>query len=316
MLVEIHSQGKVPKELCDRVLQAAKETSVGEDGVRSQVKIRKPNGKNHIRYEYDIDHIDCQKNEITFYRHINQSDGSKQEVQYVVGIEEFVNAHVLDSERADGEHGCTIFTEELALNKAEYKENSELNTNDYELTDRNKEKIDKCLKMRKEAMDAREAEGHNAQIAKINEQSAKIGELAADDFVRSKYPTAKLLHPEDIETSGSKPGDFDMVYEVEDPPPGEIIVVEAKGGNSPLGSRKIGNEAYQQGTSKYAAAIIDLMSEMGFGTTERRAGNKIKKAAYDGTPIKYLHVQTPINDDVDTLKVREFSINKTAISEV
>ncbi len=154
-------------------------------------------------------------------------------------------------------------------------------------------------------------------ISKSNaNEPYRIGALAADDFVRSKYPTAKLLHPEDIEISGSKPGDFDMVYEVEDPPPGEIIVVEAKGGNSPLGSRKIGNEAYQQGTSKYAAAIIYLMSEKGFGTTERRAGNKIKKAAYDGTPIKYLHVQTPINDDVDTLKVRELSINKTAISEV
>ncbi len=52
-----------------------------------------------------------------------------------------------------------------------------------------------------------------------------------------------------------------MVYLVEEPDPGEIIIVEAKGGSSPLGSRKIGNEAYQQGTSKYAAEIVKLMSE-------------------------------------------------------
>ena len=44
--------------------------------------------KNHIRYEYDLDHIDCEKNEITFNRHINHSDGSKRKVQYIVGIEE------------------------------------------------------------------------------------------------------------------------------------------------------------------------------------------------------------------------------------
>ncbi len=184
-----------------------------------------------IRYEYDLDHIDCERNEITFYRHINHSDGSRHEVQYVVGIEEFVNAHVFDSEKVGGEECCTIFTEDLVLNKAEYKENSELNTSGYELTERNKAKIDKCLKERQKAMDARTGEeGYNAQIGNINQQSAKMGELAADDFVRSKRPNAKLLHPKDIGTSISKPGDFDMVYEVEEPPPGEIIIVEAKGG--------------------------------------------------------------------------------------
>ncbi|HHX8443340.1 TPA: hypothetical protein ACVO0G_004772 [Vibrio diabolicus] len=83
--------------------------------------------------------------------------------------------------------------------------------------------------------------------------------MAADDFVRSKRSNAKLLHPKDIGTSISKPGDFDMVYEVKEPPPGETIIVEAKGGGSQLGSRKIGNEAYQQGKTEYAAAITKLM---------------------------------------------------------
>lgn len=179
MLAEYQAQSDVPQEVCDQILEAAKESSVGEDGVRSQVKIRKPKGKNHIRYEYDLDHIDCERNEITFYRHINHSDGTRHEVQYVVGIEEFVNAHVFDSEKVGGEEGCTIFTEDLVLNKAEYKENSELNMSDYELTERNKAKIDECLKERQEAMDARSGEeGYNAQIGNINQQSAKIGELA------------------------------------------------------------------------------------------------------------------------------------------
>ncbi|MBE4426147.1 type IV secretion protein Rhs [Vibrio parahaemolyticus] len=312
MLAEYQAQSDVPQEVCDQILEAAKESSVGEDGVRSQVKIRKPNGKNNIRYEYDLDHIDCEKNEITFYRHINHSDGSRPEVQYVVGIEEFVNAHVFDSEKVGVEEGCTIFTEDLVLNKAEYKENSELNTSGYELTERNKAKIDECLKERQKAMDARASEeGYNAQIGNINQQSAKIGELAADDFVRSKRPNAKLLHPKDIGTSISKPGDFDMVYEVEEPPPGEIIIVEAKGGSSPLGSRKIGNEACQQGTAKYAAAIVGKMSRNGRNTTEWEAAKSIRNASRSGRPIRYIHTKTPISESgrVSKVKVKEFNVD-------
>nr|WP_274025811.1 hypothetical protein [Vibrio parahaemolyticus] len=76
MLTEYQAQSDVPQEICDQILEAEKESSVEKGGIRSQVKIRKPNGKNNIRYEYDLDHIDCEKNEITFYRHINHSDGS------------------------------------------------------------------------------------------------------------------------------------------------------------------------------------------------------------------------------------------------
>ncbi|EGU0167896.1 hypothetical protein JFQ74_003771 [Vibrio parahaemolyticus] len=168
------------------------------------------------------------------------------------------------------------------LNKAEYKENSELNTSGYELTERNKAKIDECLKERQKAVDARTGEeGYNAQIGNINQQSAKIGELAADDFDRSKRPNAKLLHPKDIGTSISKPGDFDMVYEVEEPPPGEIIIVEAKGGSSPLGSRKI------------------------------------QHAASFGIPIRYIHTQANIPESGNVTDVRvevaEFKINSKGL---
>ncbi|TOO62963.1 type IV secretion protein Rhs, partial [Vibrio parahaemolyticus] len=261
-------------------------------------------------------HIDCERNEITFYRHINHSDGSKHEVQYVVGIEEFVNAHVFDSEKVGGDKTCTIFTEDLVLNKADYKDNSEFEFNNkdedekYKLSEECKQKVDECLAERQKAMDARSGEeGHNAQIAKINQQSAKIGELVADDFVRNIRPNAKLIHPKDLATSGSKPGDFDMVYLSDDPE--EIIIVEAKGGSSPLGSRKIGNEAYQQGTSKYAAEIVKLMSEQKAGTTERAAADEIISAVQDDIPVRYLHTQAKIDasGDVSKVSVKEFDIS-------
>nr|WP_274028169.1 AHH domain-containing protein [Vibrio parahaemolyticus] len=102
MLADYQAQNNVPQEVCDQILEAAKESSVGEDGVRSQVKIRRPDGQNHIRYEYNLEHIDSQKNEITFYRHINYSDGRKHEVHCVVKIEDFVNAHVIDRNEGSG----------------------------------------------------------------------------------------------------------------------------------------------------------------------------------------------------------------------
>ena len=188
--------------------------------------------------------------------------------------------------------------------------NSELNTSDYELTERNKAKIDECLKERQEAMDARYGEeGYNARIGNINQQSAKIGELVADDFVRNIRPNAKLIHPKDLATSGSKPGDFDMVYLSDDPE--EIIIVEAKGGSSPLGSRKIGNMAYQQGTTEYATEIVSLMDSKKYGTTEKAAANSINSAIQDGIPIRYVHTQAEISSSGKGSKfiAKEFDID-------
>ncbi|EMD78288.1 putative Rhs-family protein [Vibrio diabolicus E0666] len=55
------------------------------------------------------------------------------------------------------------------------------------------------MKERQEAMGARAGEeGYNAQIGNINQQSAKIGELVADDFIRNIRPNAKLNHPKDL----------------------------------------------------------------------------------------------------------------------
>ncbi len=46
-----------------------------------------------------------------------------------------------------------------------------------------------------------------------------------------------------------------------------------------MGSRKIGNEAYQQGASKYAEEITKLMSENEDETTEKIAAKKIRDAS-------------------------------------
>ncbi|EIA1496147.1 hypothetical protein Q9X98_003174 [Vibrio parahaemolyticus] len=108
-----------------------------------------------------------------------------------------------------------------------------------------------------------------------------------------------------------------MVYLVEKPKPGEIIIFEAKGGSSPLGSRKIGNMAYQQGTTEYAAEIAKLMSKNKEGTTEKLAADEIQYAPLSGRPIRYIHTQANIPEsgkasDVK-LEVAEFKIDSEGL---
>ncbi|EPT1008456.1 hypothetical protein ACVOUM_003546 [Vibrio parahaemolyticus] len=100
-----------------------------------------------------------------------------------------------------------------------------------------------------------------------------------------------------------------MVYLSDDTE--EIIIVEAKGGSRPLGSRKIGNEAYQQGTTEYAAAIIGEMSKNVRGTTEWEAATEIKLALKRGRPIRCIHTQTAIYDagQVSKVKGKKFKID-------
>ncbi|MDF4290266.1 hypothetical protein P3444_23495, partial [Vibrio parahaemolyticus] len=89
--------------------------------------------------------------------------------------------------------------------------------------------------------------------------------------------------------------------------------------SSPLGSRKIGNEAYQQGTSKYAAEIVKLMSENKEGTTEKLAADEIQYAALSGRTIRYIHTQTSIPESGNASDVivdaAEFKIDSKGLSQ-
>ncbi len=93
---------------------------------------------------------------------------------------------------------------------------------------------------------------------RFNDQSRIIGEHAGTTFVGSQYPEAELLYggPE----SSSRSGDFDQVWKVkaEDGSP-MYIVVEAKGGTSPLGDRVVNGERAQQGSSEYFKSILEAV---------------------------------------------------------
>jgi hypothetical protein len=96
------------------------------------------------------------------------------------------------------------------------------------------------------------------------------------------------------------------------------IVVETKGGSSPLGTRKVdeGTKNASQGSKEYFDDIADNMSKDEKSPEARSVGLRLTKAEISGD-VKYLEVRTPISKDIQgngtvkDIKVREFDISET-----
>ena len=173
----------------------------------------------------------------------------------------------------------------------------------------------RLLKDREEAREARdkavakrgEKAGRPFQ-AEVIESSRKLGELHADAYMREKFPNFKRVYPP--EGAPSRSGDFDRVYQRFDKG-GRVlqqIVIEAKGGGSPLGSRLVGDLRVEQGTLLYFNAIVESMSK---GTPLMKEIAADLKAAGPGS-VRYLLVRTHIEATgvVQTVEVREFPAPK------
>ncbi len=98
----------------------------------------------------------------------------------------------------------------------------------------------------------------------INDASRQLGERASEHYVKTQYPTARQVYP----TPGtpSRAGDFDQVWRVPGGgPAGQDlwVVVESKGGGSPLGTREIGGTDYEQGTKRYFEDVAGNMQRNG-----------------------------------------------------
>lgn len=157
----------------------------------------------------------------------------------------------------------------------------------------------------------------NDQIPLINNESAKIGEKAADAAIESLYPGYTRIHPTSLDSSTSVRGNFDMVYQNAD---GDVIIVEAKGGSSPLGKMKIGDEYYQQGTTEYAEAITEQMAGSD-KESDYLAAEAINNAVFEGKKVQYLHVKTPITRTsgksvVEAVEISEFDIDPNKFNTI
>ncbi|WP_348983609.1 RHS repeat-associated core domain-containing protein [Pseudoalteromonas sp. 2CM37A] len=296
----------------DKILKSAIDSATITDP-EGKLKVQKPEGVNKLNYAYTLESMNEVDNTIIIHRHIG---GETKEMELT--IEEFAGMHEFDGKAVNEEWATKGRIKEntaRTLVTAKKKDNSE---NIYILKPEEKEELqvhcvarDKAMKNRDEF--ARQTDGYNNQIPKVNEQSAKIGEKAADMAVKANYPDYKRIHPDSLDHSTSVSGNFDMVYQNSD---GDVIIVEAKGGKSPLGKKQIGDQDYQQGTKKYAQAITENMKKNGKvnGKTDREAASAIMEAMDDGNEVKYLHIETPIintstGSTISEVNISEFDID-------
>lgn len=155
----------------------------------------------------------------------------------------------------------------------------------------------------------------------VGTASRDLGTFAADVHVRRQWPGARRIHPADnisLTEAGSRPGDFDLVYEI---PGGRYVVVEAKGGSSPLGYRRVsgGRERAQQGTQEYFDAVVREMRTQ--GASARMASERL--SGTDRANIIYLHTELQLTTGTGTagaletavggLRVHAFDINQPGV---
>lgn len=131
-------------------------------------------------------------------------------------------------------------------------------------------------------------------------QSEKAGEQTAIDFIANLNKVDgnnfTLIH------QGKGSGTLDLVFF--DEASGKCIVIEAKGGNSALGIKKIGEEYAMQGTKEYLEAILKLMEDSNPEIVE-----KIKLAKNNGK-MDYILVHQKFNTKGDLLptEIKQFKL--------
>jgi hypothetical protein len=154
----------------------------------------------------------------------------------------------------------------------------------------------------------RNAAGQNVVV-----QSHLIGELGARGYMQAEFPNARMIY------AGTRQFEFDQVYR-QVMPNGSLrfIVVEAKGGNSPLGTRLVNTTVETQGTPEYFEATAESMRVR--GGDAGRVGSDLLRAfrvgkTSDGRPaeVAYLVVRTPISSqgataNVGTVTAKQFEL--------
>lgn len=126
----------------------------------------------------------------------------------------------------------------------------------------------------------------------MRKASEKIGEHGADSAMKKAGLTDK-----DPIYEGSNSRTVDRVYEGKD---GKLLVVEAKGGNSPLGTKKgtgeFAGKELQQGSKEYLQQTINEMRDAGLkGDAEKLAIAKKMQTALDNNKLEYYHYQQKID---------------------
>jgi len=141
------------------------------------------------------------------------------------------------------------------------------------------------------------------------QKSEKAGDAAAEGYTENNFPKSEGW--ECTSASGSRV--FDRVCIQKDAGDKVIgaVIVEAKGGGSPLGTRKgaDGVTPTSQGTPQYIDAVVQDLYKKG-GAFAQQARDI--EAAQKKTNVRYVEVRQDFDDNGDPLpvEVHEFALDK------
>ncbi|MFN8444200.1 MAG: hypothetical protein U0175_25685 [Caldilineaceae bacterium] len=147
----------------------------------------------------------------------------------------------------------------------------------------------------------------DALIPEINQPTEGLGEAAGRAFAAQRGAGNQLESPR----TGANA--LDQVFEMPNPPP-LLLIVEAKGGGSTLGTRTgVGSAAgkrVQQGTRAYLESLVEFMDQPNRPASERLLAARIRQALATPGGIEYVEVRQPLGDngELQAMQVNKFNI--------
>jgi hypothetical protein len=161
---------------------------------------------------------------------------------------------------------------------------------------------------------------YETKIKQLEQQernlSRQMGEQSGEMAVLRQHPNAVLEYGG--ASSKSQAGDFDQVWRIpgERGQPDRFVVVEAKGGSSPLGTRWAKDEGgksirAEQGSRPYFNSVRKEMGGEGKSQQSVNIADDLS-TALDDNNVEYWHVKAPLDKDPSQLKsieVREFDLS-------
>ncbi|WP_437729015.1 eCIS core domain-containing protein [Sorangium sp. So ce861] len=147
----------------------------------------------------------------------------------------------------------------------------------------------------------------------INQESMRIGQLMARDWVASHYPQAGQPIHGGV-GAASRSGDFDAVYVVQR---GEgqrplVLIIEAKGGSSSLGTRQVDGFTVEQGTPRYMREIVRLMRAD--DTLPAATRSTMRDVQQGNVDVRYVLIEAPIGSREGQPALRPGRISEFDIS--
>jgi hypothetical protein len=174
---------------------------------------------------------------------------------------------------------------------------------------RERDRLEKLAEKR--TLSPKEADALSAARADINAASRQLGEKAGETFVQGHFKDAERIYPPPgLKNPPSRPYEFDQVYKAKDPDTGKevFVVVEAKGGGSPLGTREAGGVKVEQGTPEYFDATADSMKKSG-DPNARAAAQALEDARRSGD-VRYFEARAPIGTRKGEDILKDFEVNE------